>query len=59
MTYVTTWMNLENTMPSERSQPTKDHILYDSRIGRTVCPEKANLEMESRTVVARARENKD
>ena len=58
MTYATTWMNLENTMPSE-SQPTKDRILYDSRIGRTVCPEQANLEMESRTVVARARENED
>ena len=39
LTYVTTWMNPENTMPSERSKPIKDHILYDSRIGRTLYPE--------------------
>ena len=39
--HVTTWMNLENIMPNERSQPTKDHILYDSIYMK--CPEQANL----------------
>ena len=41
LVWATVWMNLENIMPSERKQPKKHHILYDSIY--TQHPEQPNV----------------
>lgn len=44
MTHATTWLDLINSMLSERRCHKRDHILYDSVYMK--CPEKTNLQRQ-------------
>ena len=47
--HATTWVNLTIIMLNERSQTQKTTYIYDSIYMK--CPEKANMEIESRQMV--------